>query len=223
MIQPPEDRSQNEYGFFRDLFLSTAMETYELVLSLDLETMVCTTLLASPEGFRQEGAPEPWEEMRPRLTAAIHPEDREQMEKRWCKALADGRPGDRFSAAFRSTLLQKDGKYAWWTMLGRVLEREGRRAAVMLMSDVTSDMLARQRLLERSERDALTGLYNRSKLAEMLAGRYRELRSCGVVFLDLNGLKETNDNFGHDMGDRMIVLVAESLRRLERTGVTPYR
>ena len=223
MTQRPEGSATNEYSFFRDLFLATAMETYEMILSLDLDTMACTTLLASPEGFRQEGAPEPWEEKHRRLMAAIHPEDRGQMEGHWQQALAEARVGDRFSATFRSTLLQQGGKYGWWTVLGRVLEREGHEVVVMLMNDVTSDMLTRQKLLERSERDALTGLYNRSKLAEMLSGRYRELHSCGVIFLDLNGLKEANDNFGHDMGDRMIVLVAESLRSLERTGVTPYR
>ena len=223
MTQQPEVSAQNEYSFFRDLFLSTAMEIYEMILSLDLETMVCTTLLASPEGFRQAGEAEPWAEKHRRLMAAIHPEDREQMEEHWQKELTEARPGGRFSATFRSTLLQEGGKYGWWTVLGRVLEREGHLVVVMLCNDVTADMLARQKLLERSERDALTGLYNRSKLAEMLAGRYRELQSCGVVFLDLNGLKEANDNFGHDMGDRMICLVAESLRSLERTGVTPYR
>jgi diguanylate cyclase (GGDEF)-like protein len=199
------------------------METYEMILSLDLETMVCTTLLASPEGFRQEGEAEPWEEKHRKMMAAIHPEDRAQMEESWQRELEDAHAGARFSATFRSTLLQEGGKYGWWTVLGRVMERDGHKVAVMLCNDVTSDMLARQKLMERSERDGLTGLYNRSKLADMLAGRYREVKSCGVVFLDLNGLKEANDNFGHDMGDRMICMVAESLRSLERTGVTPYR
>ena len=223
MTHRPEGSAQNEYSFFRDLFLATAMETYEMILSLDLETMECTTLLASSEGFRQEGDKEPWEEKHRRMMAAIHPEDREEMEKRWQQELTDARPGGRFSATFRSTLLQESGKYGWWSVLSRVMERDGHRVVVMLCNDATADMLERQKLMERSARDGLTGLYNRSKLAEMLAGRYRELHSCGVLFLDLNGLKEANDNFGHDMGDRMICLVAESLRGLERTGVTPYR
>ena len=83
MNKLPEGYAQNEYSFFRDLFLATAMKTCEMILSLDLDTMVCTTLLASPEGFRQEGAPEPWAEKHRRLMAAIHPEDREQMEEHW--------------------------------------------------------------------------------------------------------------------------------------------
>ncbi len=223
MTQRSEGSAQNEYAFFRNLFLATAMEIYEMILSLDLDTMLCTTLLASSEGFRQEGGPEPWEKKHRRMMAAIHPEDREQTEQRWQKELAAARVGNRFGATFRSNMLQENGKYGWWTVLGRVLERDGHRVIVMLCNDVTADMLERQKLMERSERDGLTGLYNRSKLAEMLSGRYRELQSCGVLFLDLNGLKEANDNFGHDFWDRMILLVAESLRSLERTGVTPYR
>ncbi len=223
MTQRPLEPAQNEYSFYRSLFLATAMETYEMILSLDLDTMLCTTLLASADGFVQDGGPEPWEEKHRTMMAAIHPEDRAQMEDSWQRELSEARAGGRFSATFRSTLLQEGGKYGWWTVLGRVMERDGHRVVVMLCNDATSDMLIRQKLMERSERDGLTGLYNRSKLADMLGGRYRKLHSCGVLFLDLNGLKEANDNFGHDMGDRMIVLVAESLRSLERTGVTPYR
>ncbi len=223
MTLRPEGAAQSEYSFYRDLFLTTAMETYEMILALDLNDMTCTTLLASPEGFRQEGGPAPWEERHREMMAAIHPEDRREMEERWRRELADAHVGSRFSATFRSSLLQQGGKYGWWSVLGRVLERDGHSVLVMLCNDVTESMLERQKLLERSERDGLTGLYNRSKLAEMLSGHYRSLGSCGVLFLDLNGLKEANDNFGHDTGDRMIIMVADSLRALERTGVTPYR
>ena len=82
-----------------------------MILSLDLDAMACTTLLASPEGFRQEGGPEPWEEKHRRLMAAIPPEDREQMEEHWQQEVAKARVGNLFSAAFRSTLLQEGGKY----------------------------------------------------------------------------------------------------------------
>ena len=223
MTQRPDGAAQSEYAFYSDLFLTTAMEIYEVIITLDLDSMTCATLVTAPEGFRPEGEPAPWEVRHRELMAAIHPEDREEMESRWQRELADAHVGSRFSATFRSTLRQEGGKYGWWTVLCRVLERRGHRVAVMLCHDVTADMQERQKLLERSERDGLTGLCNRSKLAEMLSGHYRGLRSCGVLFLDLNGLKEANDNFGHEVGDKMIQLVAESLLRLERTGVTPYR
>lgn len=63
--------------------------------------------------------------------------------------------------------------------------------------------------------DPLTGLGNRMAWQETL----RELGSaggpCGLVLLDIDGLKRANDRHGHDTGDRLIVavgrLVADSL------------
>lgn len=63
--------------------------------------------------------------------------------------------------------------------------------------------------------DAMTGLYN--KLAFE-----RDSISCktgfvGVVFGDLNGLKYTNDNYGHSAGDKMIKSFAKMLRNNFKT------
>ncbi len=64
-------------------------------------------------------------------------------------------------------------------------------------------------------RDPLTGLLNRRGLdvvgAEVLAlaKRSREPMSC--TFVDVDGLKGINDEFGHEAGDRLIVAVAETL------------
>jgi diguanylate cyclase (GGDEF)-like protein len=59
-----------------------------------------------------------------------------------------------------------------------------------------------------SLKDELTGLYNRRGFFE-LGEQYervaaRERRSLAVVFVDLDGLKPINDQFGHDAGDRAI-------------------
>ena len=62
--------------------------------------------------------------------------------------------------------------------------------------------------------DQLTDLQNRRAYAEMTDQLSRELPSgCQVVMADINGLKETNDTFGHDAGDELIVGAAECLRQ----------
>ena len=64
-------------------------------------------------------------------------------------------------------------------------------------------------------RDPLTGLLNRRGLAVVgdevlaLARRAREPLSC--TFVDVDGLKGVNDGHGHDVGDDVLVAVAESL------------
>jgi diguanylate cyclase (GGDEF)-like protein len=63
--------------------------------------------------------------------------------------------------------------------------------------------------------DPLTGLYNRRFLEEVgpraieLARRYH--RSLSIVFLDLDDLKEINDVYGHQLGDRILQRTAQLL------------
>ncbi|WP_299035825.1 diguanylate cyclase domain-containing protein [uncultured Pseudokineococcus sp.] len=68
-----------------------------------------------------------------------------------------------------------------------------------------------------AETDVLTGLRNRRGWQECLA---RESGRCsrygtraGVVAIDLDGLKATNDTYGHPAGDALLVATAEVLRR----------
>ncbi|MGM1327069.1 diguanylate cyclase domain-containing protein, partial [Klebsiella michiganensis] len=63
--------------------------------------------------------------------------------------------------------------------------------------------------------DSLTGLYNRKILSSLLESRMQKLTEQGVniVFmaLDCDRLKYLNDTWGHDEGDRAIVLLAQSI------------
>lgn len=73
--------------------------------------------------------------------------------------------------------------------------------------------------------DRLTGLVNRESLFQRLNKRIEGARRAGdktfaVLFIDLNGFKAINDRFGHDVGDRVLVLVAARLKqRMRETDV----
>jgi diguanylate cyclase (GGDEF)-like protein len=59
-----------------------------------------------------------------------------------------------------------------------------------------------RRLARLAFYDALTGLANRMLFHERLGEYVRSRRkSCGIMYLDLNGFKQINDVFGHDAGD----------------------
>lgn len=71
-------------------------------------------------------------------------------------------------------------------------------------------------LLERlSVTDSLTGLYNRRKLDEFLAGQIarfqRHGRGFSVLMLDIDHFKPLNDNHGHQLGDEVLAQVAKIL------------
>ncbi len=68
---------------------------------------------------------------------------------------------------------------------------------------------------ELAYRDALTGLRNLTSFKSWTRGFTQKTeenpREFGIVVLDLNFLKETNDRFGHEIGDRVIVAAARTI------------
>ncbi len=77
--------------------------------------------------------------------------------------------------------------------------------------------------LELNEKDSMTLLYNQIKLDEMIETKYQNLKSCGVLFFDLNGLRKLNQEYGVEVGNTAICIVAESIRALENENVMAYR
>jgi diguanylate cyclase (GGDEF)-like protein len=71
-----------------------------------------------------------------------------------------------------------------------------------------SNIRLREALRTQSVRDALTGLYNRRYLEEVLEREMRRAgrasQSLGILMLDLDHFKRFNDTYGHDAGDAVL-------------------
>ncbi|MGO9512942.1 MAG: HDOD domain-containing protein [Steroidobacteraceae bacterium] len=71
-------------------------------------------------------------------------------------------------------------------------------------------------LEEETRRDALTGVYNRAYLDQVLAREFehstRHKWPLSVAFADLDNFKSINDKFGHQAGDRILQATARILR-----------
>ncbi len=78
-------------------------------------------------------------------------------------------------------------------------------------------------LMQEKDHDSLTGLYNKGKFLSLRSYLFREQDSLAVFCMDLNNLKHTNDQFGHEAGDALIRKAAESLKRIEAQNVIPFR
>ena len=82
------------------------------------------------------------------------------------------------------------------------------------------DRLVKQ-LAAAARTDSLTQLANRRELEERFAAELerstRTARPLSIVVLDLDWFKEYNDRFGHSAGDRVLVLLAQALKRATRT------
>src|ERR687897_1226294 len=73
---------------------------------------------------------------------------------------------------------------------------------------------AHLRLARRAHLDALTGLPNRAHLVDRAARVLASGRPAALVFLDLDAFKAVNDTHGHIVGDRVLVEVADRVRRV---------
>jgi diguanylate cyclase (GGDEF)-like protein len=73
-----------------------------------------------------------------------------------------------------------------------------------------------------ADRDALTGLYNRRRMLELLEAAISEAvlqrQYVGLLFIDLNGFKGINDEYGHAAGDKILTTVATRIAARVRTG-----
>ena len=73
-----------------------------------------------------------------------------------------------------------------------------------------------------ADRDGLTGLYNRRRMLELLqtaiAEAQQQWQSVGLLFIDLNGFKGINDEYGHAAGDKILTTVATRITARVRTG-----
>jgi len=144
----------------------------------------------------------------------IHADDHEVVRDAIMRAV---RAGEGFVFDFRAD--RRDGQVQWLQSRGRV-ERDptGTQSTRILgtTQDITAQKTGEETLRRQALHDALTGLPNRTLLADRLAhavahAARRDTRTA-VLFIDIDDFKAVNDNFGHHGGDEALVEVA---RRLE--------
>jgi len=102
-----------------------------------------------------------------------------------------------------------------------ICDDEGRIiAAIETLEDYTDRKEVEKKMSHLAHFDQLTGLPNRvlffDRLEQTLRETSRYEQALALLFLDLNGFKEINDNLGHDVGDQALVEVAKRLKSCVR-------
>lgn len=124
---------------------------------------------------------------------------------------------------------RKDGSLFWeMASISPVFNDAGNLLHfVAVKEDVTKSKEHERHLEHIAHYDALTGLPNRVLLADRLqhalAQTHRRKQQLAVAYLDLDGFKAINDQYGHDTGDLLLIAVADRMRQVFREADTLAR
>jgi diguanylate cyclase (GGDEF)-like protein/PAS domain S-box-containing protein len=99
--------------------------------------------------------------------------------------------------------------------------------AVLVFRDVSTARAHAQRMSHLAQHDSLTNLPNRvllkDRLTQALSLADRQRHKVSVLFVDVDRFKPINDELGHEVGDRLLQLVAERLMSSVRASDTVSR
>ena len=159
-----------------------------------------------------------------RLDSLIHP-DETQVAQDMLTTMRDDETREQ-TAHWR--LRRHDGSWLEGEVaINNRLDDERLAGFILNVRDVSDQKALEARLEHQAFHDALTGLANRSLLADRLAHALertaRRPATVGVVVLDLDGFKEVNDTLGHAAGDGLLVATAARLSEVLRPSDTLAR
>ncbi|WP_407334062.1 diguanylate cyclase domain-containing protein [Enterovibrio sp. 27052020O] len=141
----------------------------------------------------------------------------------WATLVADGQPNVRFREL---KVLMSKGSYQWQRIIisatgaslpckitVQTLSNHRRKVEGFVVSIVDQSVEVEiKRLNYLANHDGLTGLSNRASAFEKLTKNHDKGRNMYVLFIDLDGFKAVNDQYGHKVGDELLKVVASRMK-----------
>lgn len=88
--------------------------------------------------------------------------------------------------------------------------QETQDTVMLILTDITEKRKAEDQVLYLSYHDKLTSLYNRAYIESIIPQlQSQTVLPFSLIMADMNGLKLTNDVFGHEVGDKLLVSAAK--------------
>ena len=159
------------------------------------------------------------------MLALVHPDDRPSASEAFAELLERRR-----MMRHETRLVRRDGSVVPVQVTSSWVDETPHGDpphVVAIVEDITDRKALEAALVHRSLHDPLTGLPNRilfsDRLHHALERGRRERTPTSLLGIDLDGFKQINDQYGHPVGDEVLVAVAERLTSVLRASDTAAR
>jgi diguanylate cyclase (GGDEF)-like protein/PAS domain S-box-containing protein len=201
-------------------FRSLVQNTSDIITLLEADG---TIRYVSPAVERVTGY-KPEEQLGTNAFRPVHPDDREQALSIFTEILKS--PGLHPPLEFR--VPHKDGSWRYLEhVVNNLLDDPAVRGVVVNSWDVTERKVLEEQLRHQAFHDPLSGLPNRALFMNRLEHAFVRANRRGdkiaVLFTDLDNFKVINDSLGHEVGDQLLVAVAERIKDCLRPEDTAAR
>lgn len=155
-----------------------------------------------------------------RLDKLIIPEEHRTAHQHGMKRYAIERTSQMIGTRIELEAVRKDGSRIPVELHVNVIEINNLVLFSAFLRDITDRKKLELLLKKEAHNDPLTGLPNRRKIDELLPLALDRAKandsSMSVLFLDLDGFKSVNDNYGHHIGDLLLIEVTTRIDKLIR-------
>jgi len=102
------------------------------------------------------------------------------------------------------------------------LSKVSNNEVLIVVDDITQIKENEEKLRYLALHDPLTGLPNRKylfeQLSQLIIQANRHNRKLAIIFLDIDNFKDINDSYGHEIGDKVLLSIAETIKYHLRPG-----
>ena len=151
----------------------------------------------------------------PNIQALFHTDDRKHI----LRSMSHHLKGESSQFDIDARLYDKHGGFVWVNLRGRISELDASGTPVRvsgMLVDISDRKRLEDRLVELATTDALTGLYNRGYGSQLLnrelARAERSGQPLSFILMDVDYFKSINDQFGHAIGDQVLIEISKTLQ-----------
>ena len=116
---------------------------------------------------------------------------------------------DEYSSSYR---IEEKGELHFYEFKYMKLNSDTIIVGIMNIDKIVNDAKEKEKLIVLSETDRMTGLLNRVSGEQKVEENLKKGKGGLFILLDVDHFKSFNDNYGHDVGDKVIISVANCLK-----------